>query len=67
MNLSGLRISKGPAAQNKALLFENVKGSTMPVLINAFGNEQRMAWAMGAIASDAAHPSLTTTPTRDLS
>ena len=41
------RISKGPAAQNKALLFENVKGSTMPVLINAFGNEQRMAWALG--------------------
>ena len=41
------RISKGPAAQNKALLFENVKGSAMPVLINAFGNASRMAWALG--------------------
>ncbi|GIV81252.1 MAG: hypothetical protein KatS3mg051_0606 [Anaerolineae bacterium] len=30
------RVSKGPAAHNKALLFENVEGSTMPVLINAF-------------------------------
>lgn len=45
------RISKGPAAQNKALLFENVKGSTMPVLINAFGNEQRMAWALGVCSA----------------
>jgi 4-hydroxy-3-polyprenylbenzoate decarboxylase len=41
------RVSKGSAAQNKALLFENVKGSAMPVLINAFGNSQRMAWALG--------------------
>ena len=41
------RISKGPAAQNKALLFENVKGSSMPVLINAFGSASRMAWALG--------------------
>lgn len=38
------RISKeyGPA-----LLFENVKGSKFPVLINAFGSYQRMAWALG--------------------
>lgn len=38
------RISKedGPA-----LLFENVKGSRFPVLINAFGSFQRMAWALG--------------------
>ncbi len=31
----------------KALLFENVKGSKMPVLINAFGSFKRMALAMG--------------------
>ena len=41
------RISKGPAEQNKALLFERVKGSDMPVLINALGNARRMAWALG--------------------
>jgi 4-hydroxy-3-polyprenylbenzoate decarboxylase len=40
------RISKGPAAQNKALLFEHVSGSDMPVLINAFGNERRMSMAL---------------------
>lgn len=40
------RISKGPASQNKALLFENVNGSTMPVLINVFGNARRMAVAL---------------------
>ncbi len=41
------RVSKGPAGQNKALLFENVEGSTMPVLINAFGSARRMALALG--------------------
>ncbi len=41
------RISKGAAAHNKALLFERVKGSDMPVLINALGNEKRMAMALG--------------------
>src|SRR5512143_237797 len=41
------RISKGPAANNKALLFESVKGSAMPVLINSFGSALRMAWALG--------------------
>jgi 4-hydroxy-3-polyprenylbenzoate decarboxylase len=41
------RISKGPASANKALLFENVKGSDMPVLINAFGSARRMALALG--------------------
>lgn len=30
-----------------ALLFENVKGYDMPVLINLFGTHQRMAWALG--------------------
>lgn len=39
------RVSKmhGPA-----LLFENVKGASMPVLINAFGSERRMAMSLGA-------------------
>ena len=46
------RISKGPASQNKALLFENVKGSTMPVLINAFGSEARMALALNVDVLD---------------
>ncbi len=40
------RISKGPAAHNKALLFENVTGYDIPVLINMFGSAQRMAWAL---------------------
>ena len=31
-----------------ALLFENVQGYDIPVLINIFGTEQRMAWALGA-------------------
>ncbi|MBI3629562.1 MAG: menaquinone biosynthesis decarboxylase [Candidatus Rokubacteria bacterium] len=41
------RVSKGPAARNRALLFERVEGADMPVLINAFGSAQRMAWALG--------------------
>ncbi len=41
------RVSKGPMAKNKALLFENVTGSDMPVLINMFGSPKRMAWALG--------------------
>ena len=40
------RISKQPGG-GKALLFENVEGSTMPVLINAFGSTKRMNAAMG--------------------
>ena len=30
-----------------ALLFENVTGYDIPVVINLFGSEQRMAWALG--------------------
>ena len=30
-----------------ALLFENVRGSQLPVAINVYGSEQRMAWALG--------------------
>lgn len=41
------RVSKGPPAENKALLFENVEGFGIPILINAFGNERRMAMALG--------------------
>ncbi len=41
------RVSKGPAAQNKALLFERVKGYDMPVLVNALGSASRMALALG--------------------
>lgn len=41
------RISKGPPDRNVALLFERVEGFEMPVLINAFGSAERMAWALG--------------------
>ena len=41
------RVSKLPPEHNKALLFENVSGYSIPVLINAFGSAQRMAWGLG--------------------
>ncbi|MBI5959147.1 MAG: menaquinone biosynthesis decarboxylase, partial [Chloroflexi bacterium] len=41
------RVSKSAAGKNKALLFENVTGSSLPVLINAFGSARRMALALG--------------------
>ncbi len=34
--------SEGPA-----LLFENVEGSSVPIVINLFGTHQRVAWALG--------------------
>ncbi len=40
------RVSKSPGG-GKALLFENVEGSAMPVLINAFGSTKRMAMSLG--------------------
>ncbi len=40
------RVSKSPGG-GKALLFENVKGHKIPVLINAFGSFKRMAMSMG--------------------
>jgi 4-hydroxy-3-polyprenylbenzoate decarboxylase len=40
------RVSKSPDG-SKALLFENVEGSRMPVLINAFGSWKRMRMALG--------------------
>ena len=42
------RVSKMTGDKNVALLFENVKGHTMPVLMNAFGSMERMALALGA-------------------
>ncbi len=41
------RVMKGPPEKNVALLFENVTGSDIPVLINMYGTAQRMAWALG--------------------
>ena len=41
------RVSKFNDHRNVALLFENVKGYDMPVLINAFGSYERMALALG--------------------
>ena len=35
------RVSKMKGKKNVALLFENVKGSQMPVLMNAFGSYER--------------------------
>ena len=43
------RVSKQPGG-GKALLFENVEGSSMPVLINAFGSKKRMNAALGAVS-----------------
>ncbi|VAX16265.1 UbiD family decarboxylase associated with menaquinone via futalosine [hydrothermal vent metagenome] len=40
------RVSKSENG-GKALLFENVEGSSMPILINAFGSVKRMAMALG--------------------
>ncbi len=40
------RVSKQPGG-GKALLFENVEGSDMPVLINAFGSHKRINAALG--------------------
>ncbi len=41
------RVSKMEGAGNVALLFENVKGYDIPVLMNAFGSMERMAIALG--------------------
>ncbi len=40
------RVCKG-AGGGKALMFENVDGGEFPVLMNAFGSKNRMAWALG--------------------
>ena len=41
------RVVKSSPDHNKALLFENLPGYSIPVLINMFGSAQRMAWALG--------------------
>ncbi len=41
------RISKGDLDKNKALLFENVSGYQVPVLINTLGSYERMNLAFG--------------------
>jgi 4-hydroxy-3-polyprenylbenzoate decarboxylase len=41
------RVSKSSGVANVALLFERVDGSDLPVLVNAFGAEDRMAVALG--------------------
>lgn len=41
------RISKLPQNENKALLFTNVKGTDVPLLINAVGNHKRICMALG--------------------
>ncbi|MGB0954338.1 MAG: menaquinone biosynthesis decarboxylase [Planctomycetota bacterium] len=46
------RVSKEQGAANKALLFENVKGSSMPVFINGFGSRDRCAMSLGAKSMD---------------
>lgn len=41
------RVSKMEGKKNVALLFENVKGYDMPILMNAFGSMERLALAFG--------------------
>ena len=41
------RVCKGAGAE-RALLFENIKGSQMPLAANLFGSKQRVALALGA-------------------
>jgi 4-hydroxy-3-polyprenylbenzoate decarboxylase len=40
------RVSKQKGTENKALLFERVKGSAFPVLTNAFGSMKRICLAL---------------------
>ncbi len=40
------QVSKG-RGENRALLFEQVSGSTLPVAANLFGSAERVAWALG--------------------
>jgi 4-hydroxy-3-polyprenylbenzoate decarboxylase len=47
------RVMALPGREGKALLFERVKGSPYPLLINAFGSERRMSMALNAESLDA--------------
>ncbi len=40
------RVSKSPPEHNKALLFEQVQGSDVPLLINMFGSKKRIELAL---------------------
>ncbi len=40
------RVSKQKGAENKALFFEHIKGSSFPVLTNAFGSMKRICLAL---------------------
>jgi 4-hydroxy-3-polyprenylbenzoate decarboxylase len=40
------RVCKG-AGERRALLFEEVRGSMLPVAANLFGTLERVAWALG--------------------
>jgi len=42
----------GTPAQNQALRFENVKGSSIPLVINTFGSFKRMHMALGCSSFD---------------
>jgi 4-hydroxy-3-polyprenylbenzoate decarboxylase len=46
------RVSKMTGRDNVALLFENVKGYDIPVLMNAFGSTERLALALGVAKLD---------------
>ncbi len=46
------RVSKTAGEGNVALLFEHVEGFETPVLVNAFGSEDRMALALGVARLD---------------
>lgn len=46
------RVCKAEDSGNKALLFEHVEGSPYPVLMNAFGTDERMALCLGAESLD---------------
>src|SRR5579875_1387568 len=46
------RVSKDPAI-NKALRFDNVRGSEIPLAINTFGSYKRMHMALGCESFDA--------------
>jgi 4-hydroxy-3-polyprenylbenzoate decarboxylase len=42
------RVSKAPPGQNKALVFHNVAGAQMPLVINAMGSHDRMLMSLAA-------------------
>ena len=50
--VSKMKTSGGRPAGGHALLFENVKGYSAPVLINQFGSERRMKMALGVDSLD---------------